>query len=154
MVTETFWNVVFTISKIFLPFLGKFSQNYQNCLLKIKFGIPTNLNILNSMVILTFSVLGQEYLFWANLVLKIKTVYLRRKFVPRLIGICWIWWWCLLFLVGTENTFFEQMWSKNSKLSFKTDSNVLNLMVIFNFFILDCRFLFWANLVQKPKLCD
>ena len=31
----------------------------------------------------------------------IKTVCLRWNLKPRLIRICWIWWWCLLFLFWT-----------------------------------------------------
>ena len=50
MITEIFWNAVLTIDTIFFrTFLGKFDQNYYDCLFKIKFGIYINSNMLNLM---------------------------------------------------------------------------------------------------------
>ena len=43
----------------------------QNCQFKLQFGVLTNSNMLNSMVVFTFAVLDQKYPFWANLVQKI-----------------------------------------------------------------------------------
>ena len=78
-------------------FLGKFSPNNQNCKFKLKLGTYTNSNMQNSMVMFTFSypnlvrkikltsvnmqnsmvigafsVLDQNYLFWLNLIKKLK----------------------------------------------------------------------------------
>ena len=70
MAIEKFGNSVFT-------FVGTFDQKYQNCLFEMKFGIQTNSNMLNLMVMFTFCILDQKYPFWADLVQKIKTVCLR-----------------------------------------------------------------------------
>ena len=64
MMTEKFWNMVFTINKIFLPFSGKFSQKKKNYLL----GVQTNLNKLNLMMMFNFYVFDRKYFFRANLV--------------------------------------------------------------------------------------
>ena len=55
--------------------LGKFGPK---CIhyFELKFGANTNFDRLNSMMMLTFSVLNQKYTFWANLVQKIKIVIL------------------------------------------------------------------------------
>ena len=47
-----------------IRFLGKFGPQNQNCFHKVKFGIQINLNIQNSMVIFTLSIIGQKYSFW------------------------------------------------------------------------------------------
>ena len=58
-------------------FLRKFGQEKnQNCQFKLKFGTLTNLNMQNSVVVFTFSILDQKHTFWANLVQKIKIVSL------------------------------------------------------------------------------
>ena len=46
------------------PFLGTFGPKNQNCQLKLKFGTKTNLNMQNSMVVFTFSVLYKKDRFW------------------------------------------------------------------------------------------
>ena len=51
------------------------------------------------------SVFNWRYLFWVNLVQKLKIISLCWNFVPRLIQICRILWWCPLFMFSTENTF-------------------------------------------------
>ena len=76
-------------------FVGKFCPKIQNCLFKIKLGAEANSNMLNSVVMFRFSLLDQKYPFWTNLIQKGKIVRLRWNLVPRLIGICWIWWWSL-----------------------------------------------------------
>ena len=43
------------------------------CQFKLKFGSQANLSIQNSMLMFTFSVFVQKYLFWANQVQKNKT---------------------------------------------------------------------------------
>ena len=79
----------------FIVFFGKFDRDSQNCLLKMRFGIQNNLNMLNSMAKWSrFSALHWKYPFWANLVQKIKIVCFRWKFVPSLIRMFRIWYWC------------------------------------------------------------
>ena len=53
---------------------------------------------------------------WANLVQKIKIISLNWNLVPTLIRTCRIQWWNSLFLFLIGSTFFEKIWSKNSKL--------------------------------------
>ena len=56
--------------------LEKFGPNDQNCQFEVKFGSRLNLNMQNSMVVFTFSVLDQKNPFLANLAQKIKIVSL------------------------------------------------------------------------------
>ena len=56
------------------PWLSKSGQKNQNCSFKLKFGIKTNLNMRNSMMMFTFSVFDHKYISWANLVQKFKIV--------------------------------------------------------------------------------
>ena len=44
------------------PFFGKYGQKNQNYQFKGKFGTKTNLNVRNSMMMLTFSVFNRKYL--------------------------------------------------------------------------------------------
>ena len=88
-------------------FLGKFSPKNQNYQFKLKFSTGTNSNMHNSMVIFIFSVFDRKYPFWANLVQKIKLVNLSWNLIPILILIFRIQWWCSLFLILTENAFFN-----------------------------------------------
>ena len=80
------------------PFLSKFGPKNQNCQFKPKFGSYINSNMPNSMVVFTFSVLDWKQHFWANLVQRIKIVSSSWNLATRLIPICRIEWWCLLFL--------------------------------------------------------
>ena len=63
-----------------LPFLtgntlfGKMSPKIQNFLFKVKCDTWTSWKMQNSMVLINFSALGWEYIFWVNLVQKIKIV--------------------------------------------------------------------------------
>ena len=52
------------------PILGKFGQENQNCLLKLKFGTYANSNMQNLVVMFTFSIFDRNYPFWTNLVKK------------------------------------------------------------------------------------
>ena len=52
-----------------------------------------------------------------NLVQKIKIINLSWNFMPRLIRICRIQWWCTVSPFSTGHTFFGQIWYKISKLS-------------------------------------
>ena len=68
-----------------IPFLRKFGPQYQNCHFKLKFGMYSNSNMDNSMVIFNFSIFDWKYPFWVNLVQKFKIVSLSGNLVPRLI---------------------------------------------------------------------
>ena len=60
----------------------------------------------NSMMLFTFFVFECQYPFWVNLVQKIKIISLSWNLVSRLIQICRIQWWYLLFLLLMGNTLF------------------------------------------------
>ena len=64
---------------------GNFAQKSQNYCFQLKFGSNINSNILNSIVVLTFSVLDGKHPFYANLVRKIKIVSLNWNCLIRLI---------------------------------------------------------------------
>ena len=59
-----------------IAFLGKFGPKNQNCQFKLKYNTQTNSDIQNSMVTFSFSIFDWEYLFWTNLVQKVKIVNL------------------------------------------------------------------------------
>ena len=64
-----------------------------------------------SIVVLTYSVLYQKHVFWANLINKLrKLAVLSCNVVFRITWICRIQWCCSIFLLLTAN------WSKISKL--------------------------------------
>ena len=56
-----------------------------SCLFTMKFGVHTNSNMLNVMLMFTCPVLKWKYSFWANLAQMIKIVYLRQNLILRLI---------------------------------------------------------------------
>ena len=89
-----------------IPFCTNLFQKNQNCQFTLKFGIYSNSNMQNSVVVFTFSVLDQKYHFGATLVQKIKIVSLSWNLILRLIWICGIQWWCSLFLLYTGKTHF------------------------------------------------
>ena len=49
--------------RLAIYYLGKFGPKYQVCQCKLKFGIQNTLNMPNSMVLFSFSVLDQKYSF-------------------------------------------------------------------------------------------
>ena len=100
-----------------IPFLGKFCPKHQNSHFKLKFGTYTSSNMQNSMAMFIFFVFDRKYLFWANLVQKVKIISWSWNLVARLIRICIIQWCCSPFWFLSGNAFFEQIWSKKSKLS-------------------------------------
>ena len=75
------------------PFCGAFGPINQNCPFKLKFATWISLKMLNSVVMFKSFLLERMYPFWANLVQKIKIVFLRLNLVPGLIWTCWIQWW-------------------------------------------------------------
>ena len=60
-----------------MHFLGKFGPKTQNCLFKVEFGSKTNSSMQNSVMTFIFRALDQKYIFWVNLVQKVKIVSLR-----------------------------------------------------------------------------
>ena len=140
-------------------FSGRCDSKNQNFQFELKFCTYNNLNMQNSMMVFSFSVLNQKNLFGVNLVHKIKIVSLRWNLVPRLIRICGIQWWCSLLLFLTINI-PGQIWSKNRKLfkvkfDKKTNSDMQNSMVVSVLSVLDrISYPFWANLVQKIKIAS
>ena len=59
-----------------IPRFGKFVQNNQNCQFNMKFGTNFSSNIMNSMMMLTFSTFDRKHPCGANLVQKFKLVSL------------------------------------------------------------------------------
>ena len=57
--------------------MSKFGPKNENCYFKLKFGTQTNLNMQNSMGVLTFSIFDQKHPFEINVVLKLKTAYVK-----------------------------------------------------------------------------
>ena len=107
--------------------------------------------------VLTFPVLDQKCPFWPKLVQKIKIVSFRWNLIPKLIQICRIQCWCSLFVFRPE-ILFEEMRSKKGncqlKLKFGTQNylNMQNSMAVFTFSVLDQKYPFWPNLIQKVKI--
>ena len=58
----------------------KFGPKYQNCQLKLKLGAQSNLNMQNSMVVFTFSVLEQKHLFLGKFSPKNRNCQIQLKF--------------------------------------------------------------------------
>ena len=63
-----------------IPFLGKFGPGYENCQIKLKSGINTNLNMQNSVVVFSFSIFDRKYPFWSNLAQKVLVGFLGVRF--------------------------------------------------------------------------
>ena len=107
------------------------------------------------------SVFNWKYQFsWVNLVQKLKFFSLNWNFVPRLIKICRISWWCSLFLFSTANTFLGKFGPKNQicqfELKFRTRllwiyAELCRKYVVFTFSVLGQKNTFWVNLVKKNK---
>ena len=92
-----------------------------------------------------FLVLDHEYPFWAKLVQKIKIISLSWNFVPGLIQICRIEWWCSLFPFSTEDVPLVQIYSKKvtpikdiliDDIQIKQD--VLKYLVLFEYYLFKC----------------
>ena len=84
-----------------------------------------------------------------NLVQKLKIISLSWNFVPRLIQICRIPWWC--------SPFWANLVKKNQNVSLswickKTNLNKWNSIRMFTFSVFDHKYLSWTNLVQKFKI--
>ena len=112
----------------------------------------------NSMMLFTFFVFDWKCPFWTNLVQKIKNVSLRWNLMPRLTRICRIQWRCSLFFFRPEIIFLGNFCSKNKdcqfKLKFGTQNNwnMQNSLAMYTLSVLDQKYPFWANFVQKVKI--
>ena len=109
-----------------------------------------------------FSVFKWKYLL-GKFGPKNQNCYFEWKFCTSLIWICRTMqkMCCVHFLCFRPvKTLFEQIWSKKKekncqfklKLGTKTNLNMWNAVMMFNFFVFDHKNLFWANLVQKFKI--
>ena len=109
-------------------------------------------------MLFTFFVFQRKYLFWVNLVQKVKIISWRRNLVARLIRICRIQWYCSVFIFWVEIPFLGKFGQKNQNCHFKlkigtyNNSNMQNSMVLFIFFVFDRKYPFGANLVKKVKI--
>ena len=74
-------------------------------------------NVQNNEIFEIFKMLKNNSWIKLNLVQKLKINSLRWNFVPRLIQICRIPWWCSLFLFSTEITFLGKIDSENKIVS-------------------------------------
>ena len=105
-----------------------------------------------------FLVLDRKYLFWANLVQKIKIACLRWNLEPELIPVFWIQRWYSFSLLWTGKHISGKFGPINQNCLFKMkfgiwiNSNMLNSMVMFTLSVLDQKYNFWENLVQKIKM--
>ena len=122
--------IVWCIPNIYTAYLlGKFGPKIQYCQFKLEFGTFTNSNIQNSMVMFDYSVGDRKYLFWKNLVQKIKIVSLSWNLVHKLIRICTIQWWCF----APEIHFFGKLGSKIQNYLFNMAhiqcQNLLNKLI-------------------------
>ena len=128
--TEFNGDVHFFCFKPETAFLGKFGSKNQNGQFELKFGAYTNSNMQNSMVVYTLSVLDLKKPFWANLVQpfwansvqKTKMISFSWNFVPRLIRVCRVQWWCSLSCFKPETIFLCQFGSTNQNCQFKLKS--------------------------------
>ena len=103
-----------------------------------------------------FSVFGQKYPLWANLIQEIKILSLNWNLVSKLIWICRIKSWSSLFLFSTGNNHFwanlvqhYQNCQLKLNLSILTNSNLQNSKVKFIFPVFDQKYSSWANVVEK-----
>ena len=104
---------------IFLPLFRKIASKKQNFLFKVMFHTKNNSNVLNTTVIISFSVLDRKYPFWANLFQKIKIVCLDWNLVPSLIWMCWIQWCNHFFCYRQEVPFLGKFYLKSQTCLFQ-----------------------------------
>ena len=103
-----------------------------------------------------FSVFDHKYLFWANLVQKFKIVCSKWNLIQRLIRIRKIHWWCLFYLLKTENSwsFWTNLVLKVVivSLSWKFEYEEFNSDVHF-FLFLTGNILFWKFVPKIKIIC-
>ena len=106
------------------------------------------------------SVFDWKYLFWVNLLQKLKIISLSWNFVPRLIRVCRILQWFLLLLFSTGNTLLGKFGPKNQIVSLSWNlaldefecTELCKKYVVYTSSDLDQKRSFWANLVKKIKI--
>ena len=138
------------------PFWGKSGQKNQNCQFKQKIVAKTNLNMGNSMLMITFSVFDWKYLFgqvWSknqNCQFKVKTgTQTNLNMMNSIVKF-------FFFLFSTESILFLEICSKNQdcllKLKFRIqiNLNMQNWKVTFIFFLVR-KCIFCVSLIQKFK---
>ena len=132
----------------------------------------------NSVMLFTFFVFEWKYLFWANLVQKVKIISWSWNLVARLIWICWIQWCCSLFSFLTGSALLGQIWSKLSiftvffvsdqkcpfwgkfgpkyqkftsiiRIRNTSNSNMQNWKVVFTYFVFNRKRPFWGKFGKK-----
>ena len=108
---------------LFLTGNTLFGKIWSNIKIQAKFGIKTNSNIYDSMVVVTFYVLDRKHPFWENLVQKNKNYQFKLK-------------------SGTY-TYSIMQFIHNS---------IMNSMVVFTFSVFNRKPPFWVDLVQKIKI--
>ena len=118
-------------------------------LFQMKLGIGTNSN---SKVVFTFFCFGPKIPVLVQkkknglFIMKVESWW---KLVPRLIQICWSWWWCSIVLFWMVNIFFGQIWSKIVCLKWNLLLKRIQISWIWwwcsNFFYLEGKHAFWAN---------
>ena len=104
-------SIVINIFFCFRPevtFSDKFGLKFQNYLIKLQFGKQANSNKRRLVAVFTFSFLDWKYLFWANLVQKLKIIWSRENLVPGLIRI-YGFLICLFILFLAENALFDKI---------------------------------------------
>ena len=97
------------------------------------------------------SVFNWKYLFWANLVRKLKIMSLNWNFIPTLIQICRITWWCSLFLFSTGNTMLCKFDPKSKNYQFELKF-CTRLIWICRIIWKICGFHFFCFRQEKPFL--
>ena len=97
------------------------------------------------------SVFNWKYLSWVNFVQKLKIISLSWNFVPRLIQICRIPWWCSLFLFSTGNIFLGKFGPKNQNCQFELEFRT-RLIWICTIMQKICGLYFFCFRPEKPFL--
>ena len=128
-----------------IPILGKFGPNNKNCQFKQNLCTRTNSNMQSPRWYPLFC-FDWDNIFWLNLFQKVKIVKLSWDLTPTLIQIFRIQWWCSLSL------FLDPSYPFKLKFSTWTNSNKQKSMVKFTFSVLNLKYRFWANFVQKWEL--
>ena len=133
--------MVWCIPHIHTAYLwGKFGLILRNFELKLKFGIVTDLSVLNTTMKFTFSVFNRKNPIWTNSVQNING------------GV-------IFFCFRPEKPFLGKFGPKNQNCLFKvnistfSNSNMQNSMVMLIFSVFSRKNLFWANLVKKYQHC-
>ena len=105
------------------------------------------------------SVFNWKYLFWVNLVQKLKIISLSWNFVPRLIQICRIPWWYSLFLFSSGTTFLGKSDPKNQNWAeFRTRliwiCRIMKKTCVVHFFCFRSEKPFLGKSSQKNRNCQ